>query len=385
MNIFGTSFNYEERLRKVRKLMGQLDLDCILVHKWTNQYYMSGVYQHLPWYPDCHSFPTEAPLILFKEAPPVFLCAYLTFNAVKEGEWVKDVRAFDRGSKLSVYEYIAQVLKEKGVEGGKIGIEQDCCTVSTFQKLQAVLPKAQFKHALDVFYFVRVIKEPEEIELIKEAVAIGEAGMKVAMDTAKVGVSEMEVQRAAELEMKRRGGVRELETMCQSGIRTANFRSFASVWKKIEQNDLVMADLGTVYKGYGCDITRTWVVGKPTAEQKKIANDLYKVHEKLLAFIKPGLKYYEVHDFARDEFTKLGYPADKLLSPCYTLSLHGIGVGPFHDPPDFEHREIVLEPGMVLSVQPAVRHEKFTIRFEDDALLTPKGLELISKFPRELI
>ena len=51
MNIFGTSFNYKERLVKVRKLMGERDMDAILVHLWPNQYYISGMYQHLPWYP----------------------------------------------------------------------------------------------------------------------------------------------------------------------------------------------------------------------------------------------------------------------------------------------------------------------------------------------
>jgi Xaa-Pro aminopeptidase len=67
------------------------------------------------------------------------------------------------------------------------------------------------------------------------------------------------------------------------------------------------------------------------------------------------------------------------------FSLHGLGLGPFHDPPDRELKDIVLESGMVLSVQPSVRQETFTIRFEDDAVLRPEGLELMTKFPRELI
>jgi len=58
----------------------------------------------------------------------------------------------------------------------------------------------------------------------------------------------MEVQRAAEMEMKRLGALREVETMCQSGPRTANYRAFASEWKKIEENELVMVDLGASIK-----------------------------------------------------------------------------------------------------------------------------------------
>ncbi len=391
MNIFGTTFDYQSRLDKVRRLMNERDIDCVLVHQWVNQYYLSGLYQHLPWYPVCHSFATEPPLIIFREAheEPIFLCCYGTFNGVKEGTWIRDVRAFDRESTLGALEYTGEVLKEKGMGEACIGIEEDCITASTLRGLERLLPKAQFKEASDVFKLVRLVKEPEEIKLIKEAVAIGDAALKVAMDVAKAGVPEMEVQRAAEIEMKRRGGLREVETMCQSGIRTANYRAFASEWKKIEKDELVVVDLGCVYKGYGCDLTRTWVVGQATDEQKKIANDLYKVYEKFLEFIKPGLKFYEVVEFARNEMTKAGYPANepgqKLTFPFQHFVVHGVGLGPFHDPPDGEHKEIVLEPGMVLSIQPSARHEAYTIRFEDNAIITAKGIEILNKLPKEMI
>jgi Xaa-Pro aminopeptidase len=126
-------------------------------------------------------------------------------------------------------------------------------------------------------------------------------------------------------------------------------------------------------------------VGTATEEQKRIAHDLYEIHEKILAFIKPGLKYHEAAGFARKELAAAGYPNNKLSFPCQQFSLHGLGLGPFHDPPDAEMKDMVLEPGMVLSIQPSVRQETYTIRFEDDAVLTPKGLELMTKLPKELI
>ncbi len=388
MNIFGTRFKYKARLEKVRKLMDEQDVDCLFIHNWVNQYYISGFYQHLPWYPVCHGSNQEVPVVVFRDraTEPIYLCSYQTSNAVKEGTWIKDVRIWHRGSSsLSVHEFIAQVLKEKGLEKGKIGLEEDCCTVSTFGNLQKALPKAQFKHGSKIFRLARLVKEPEEIKIIKEAVSIGESALKVAMKVAKPGVTEMEVQRAVEIEMKRLGGLREVETMCQSGRRTANYRAFAAEWKKIEKNDLVMVDLGCVYKGYGCDITRTWVVGTPNKQQKKIAQDLYQVHDRVLDIIKPGLKYHEVTDFAHKELVAAGYPGDERVYPCHLFSLHGLGLGPFHDPPDREFKDIVLEPGMVLSIQPSVRHKTFSIRFEDNAVLGLRGLELMTKFPRELI
>lgn len=84
--------------------------------------------------------------------------------------------------------------------------------------------------------------------------------------------------------MKRREAIREVETMFQLGIRTANFRCFASNWKRIEENDLCAIDIGCVYKGYGSDITKTWVVGKATPEMKKRTEKLYRLHVKILDF-----------------------------------------------------------------------------------------------------
>jgi Xaa-Pro aminopeptidase len=388
MNIFGTTFDYQARLTKIRKLMEEHKMDAIIVHLWPNQYYVSGMYQHLPWYPVEPVPPTEAPLIVFRDSKkdPVFLCLYLTSNGLKEGTWIKDVRVLDKEpyGKRSWYEYTAEVLKEKGVDGGTIGIEKDVCVISTFEKLQSVLPKAQFKAADEIFQTARIVKEPEEIALIKESVFVAEAGLKAGMETAKVGVLESEVQKAVEIEMKRRGAIREVETMVQSGIRTANHRAFGANWKKIEENDLVAIDVGCVYKGYGSDLTRTWVVGKPTDAQKKITDDIVRVREKVLALMKPGVMIGELYDLGRAELKKAGYIMERAAMPSNgkglgNVTIHGIGMGPMHDPPHVDDKHIALESGMTLAVTGGVRHATFTIRFEDDVVVVPGGIELINK------
>jgi Xaa-Pro aminopeptidase len=387
MNIFNTSFDYGSRLEKVRNLMDERNMDAILVHLWPNQYYISGMYQHMPWYPVENVVHTETPLVLFRDrnADPVFLITYLTGNGLKEGTWIEDVRFVDREpfGKLTWQEYTAEVLREKGVEAGRIGIEELVCTVSTFKKLQAALPKAQFVEADEVFQIARIIKEPEEVDLIKESVLIAQAGLIAGKETAAVGVPESEIQKAAEIEMKRRGAIREVETMCQSGIRTANHRAFGANWKKVEENDLVMIDIGCIYKGYGSDLTRTWVVGKPTDAQKKIADDIVKTHEKVIEFMQPGVTLGEIQNLGRNEMKKAGYITKKGALPsngeCLGgVTIHGLGLGPMHDPPHVEDLDLKLESGMTVAVSGGVRHEAFTIRFEDDVVVVPGGVEKLN-------
>ncbi|MBT5369490.1 MAG: hypothetical protein HOL05_15770, partial [Nitrospinaceae bacterium] len=134
MNIFGTKFDYESRVERLRKEMDKRDLDCMLVHLWPNQYYVSGFYHHLPWYPLSLDSSTESPLIIFRDPaePPIFLCGFLVYNAILEGSWLEDVRAFDKESNLGAMEYLAEVLAEKKVASGNIGLEDEICTISTF-------------------------------------------------------------------------------------------------------------------------------------------------------------------------------------------------------------------------------------------------------------
>ena len=221
--------------------------------------------------------------------------------------------------------------------------------------------------------------------MIRKSVEIAESAMRVAMDTAKPGVPEIVVQREVEIELRRLGAIREVETMCQSGIRTANYRAFASEWKKIGENELVMVDLGGIYKGYSSDITRTWAVGEATNEQKKIANDLYITHGKLMDFIKPGVKHSDVGQFAIDVMEDMGYASDNQTFPHWRFSFHGLGLGPFHDPPDNHHPDTVLEAGMAVTIQPGARHKEYTIRFEDDLIITPDGVANMMTIPIELI
>jgi Xaa-Pro aminopeptidase len=368
--------------------MTEEGIDAVLVHLWPNRYYFSGHYQHLPGYPVEVETHSEQPLIIFREEDkdPVYLAAYLTTNGVRiDGTWIEDVRIIDKEplGKMKWWDYIAEVLKEKGVPAdGTIGIEREVIVLNTFDKLQEGLPKAQFKAVDEIICRLRMVKDADEIALIKESVQIAEAAIEVGMETAKVGVLETEIIKAAEIEAKRRGGLRFVETMCESGIRTSLHRAWAANWKKVEENDLVMIDFGVVYKGYGSDLTRTWIVGKATDAQKKINDDLVRARQLTLDALKPGVTIAEILGAGNNYLKSAGYIAPGPPMPTNTtgqamVGMHGIGLGPMHDPP--RSRDQILESDMVVAVSGTVRYPDFTIRHEDNFVVTPGGYELINK------
>lgn len=388
MNVFGTDFNYEGRLDKVRKLMDEQGIDVTLIFQWPNQYYLSGMYQPAPWYPIHVSLHTETPFILFKDPqkPPVFFITYLTSNGVKEGTWVKDVRVPDKEpyGKKPWYDYIAELLKERGVDRGTVGIEEDGCVLSTYKRLQSALPMAQFKGIDKIVEAVRLIKEPEEIKIIRESVAIAEASIEAGMKASKVGVLESDVQKAVEIEAKRLGAIKEIESFVLSGARTGLHRAGSTNWKTIENNDLVTIDFGCIYKGYGSDLCRTFLVGEPSAFQRKITDDLNMIRKKMIKMMKPGVMIRQLFDFGYSEMQNAGYKTDETVWPSGdtgwgTISIHGIGVSPMHDPPRAVEKDIKLESGVTFSFSLKARFVDFTIRYEDDLLVIPGGVELLNQ------
>ncbi|QRZ16143.1 aminopeptidase P family protein (plasmid) [Paracoccus methylovorus] len=385
MNIFGTEFDYAKRLDTLRTVMEDQQLDAIIVHNWTNQYYYGGHYQHMPWYPLSHTHITEAPLLLFKDSDPVFMAAFITMNAIREGTWIKDVRVNDTGYASSPADGVAKVLAERGLSNGNIGYEETTCTAVTLKRLTEALPGATLKPAGDLLFIARSVKDEAEIALIRKAVEIGHSAIDVAIKAAQPGVTEMEVQFAMEIEMKRLGAMREVETMCQSGIRTANYRAFAAEWKEIEVGDLVTIDLGGLYHGYGFDIARTWCIGQPKDEYVKIAQDCYDTHDEFMRTLKAGMSFADIFDHIRAFMIDRGYPANKAKFPCQQFAIHGVGLGPFHDFPHPTHRETIIQPNMVLSFQPSVRTDTFSFRFENNILVKEDGLELLSTTPHKLI
>lgn len=388
MNIFSTKFDYARRLATLRQKMAEENVDVILVNLWVNQYYLSGMYQHLPWYPIEVAENTETPLIIFQDRnkEPIFLITYLTGNGTKEGSWVNDVRFVDRApyGKKHWTNYLADILKENGVDKGIVGIEKDVLVLSTFDRIKVALPKANFKPVDEIFQHMRIVKDADEIKLIKKSVTIAEAGLKAGMAVTKVGVLESEIQKACEIAMKHLGAIREVETMMQTGKRTANHRAFGSNWKKVAANDLAVIDIGCNYQGYGSDLTRTWCVGRPTELQKKATADAIKVRAEAVRMLKPGVVINEIQEAGRISFQNEGYQTEKTYLPSgktgwAIVTVHGIGLGPFHDPPHVFDRDITLAPSMTVAYTSGVRFANFTIRFEDNFVITPTGADLINQ------
>ncbi|MFC0189514.1 aminopeptidase P family protein [Fictibacillus aquaticus] len=232
---------------------------------------------------------------------------------------------------------------------------------------------------------LRVIKTEEEIEKIKEAIAITKDGIYNVLKNAKPGMMENQLEAHFDFTLKS-AGVKDFAfgTIAASG-KNATVLHYEHNNAKTNSGELVLLDLGAQKDYYNADISFTFPVdGTFTPRQKEIYNIVLKALKETTELIKPGLKYAELNEHARkvlaDELKNTGLiQDDSEVSKYYYHSVgHFLGLDT-HDVGSYKDR--VLEPGMVLTIEPGlyIEEESIGIRLEDDILVTAEGYENLSK------
>ncbi|HUG63458.1 MAG TPA: Xaa-Pro peptidase family protein [Methylomirabilota bacterium] len=227
---------------------------------------------------------------------------------------------------------------------------------------------------------LRRFKEPGELDLIRHAARIVEAGMGAARSVLRPGIRESQVEDAASAAMRDLGQDGWLfKAKIESGWRSAWPSVYASD-KEIAAGDLVLIDLGPTYRGYYGDLTRTFVLGEPSPDQRRLLETVLHAQAAAIAAVRPGATGRQVDAAARDVLTAAGYGDRFLHHTGHTLGLAGDGspsVAPDGDLPLLAGECITIEPGAYLP-------DLGGCRIEDEILVTPDGPELLTNFPRRL-
>ena len=166
-----------------------------------------------------------------------------------------------------------------------------------------------------------------------------------------------------------------------SGVRSSLPHGRASD-KKIEAGDLVTFDFGALYPGYCSDLTRTVMVGEPTAKQREIYEIVLEAQLRGVAACKPGLTDKELDEVCRGYIREKGY-GDNFGHGT------GHGVGRFiHEKPSvgLKGNGTVLQPGMVVTIEPGIYLPGWGgVRIEDMLLVTENGSRRLSQSPKDLL
>ncbi len=228
---------------------------------------------------------------------------------------------------------------------------------------------------------LRMVKDEEELNWLRNAERIGVEAFESILPLLKVGTSETDIAAELEYQMRKRGSCgTSFETIVVSGSKSSMPHGRAGQ-KQIENGDFVTLDFGCRFNGYCSDMTRTVVVGKAGAEQKKIYETVLKAQLAGLDTIRAGILGSEVDFAARKVIDDAGY------GKYFGHSLgHGVGLM-IHELPNLSPAsKICLKSGMVVTCEPGIYIPGFGgVRIEDMVCVTENGVENLTKLKKDLL
>ncbi|MEW6081960.1 MAG: Xaa-Pro peptidase family protein [Bacillota bacterium] len=260
----------------------------------------------------------------------------------------------------------------------EVGVDLESAGASQVEMLGAILGSARLVPVDRDLLAMRAIKDPQEVERLREAARIADAGMEAGVREARRGARERDISLRAKFAMEVEGAEgTSFEPFAMSGPNSWKPRRY-STHRILEDGDLVIFDVGGIYQGYCSDITRTLYVGELEGEKKDLFDLALSAQQAAVASIKPGVVAGDVDRVARTIIADAGYGR---FFPH--LTGHGVGLD-IHEMPILDQgSQTVLQPGMVVTVEPGVYMPGLGgARVEDMVLVTGSGFEVLTRAPR---
>lgn len=250
-----------------------------------------------------------------------------------------------------------------------------------FQRLLEAGSRWQWRPTLDLVETLRERKDEGELALIEAANGVASRALDRLMPQVSVGMNELEIAGALEKALRDAGSEGfPFPSIVASGPRSALPHARSSD-RRIEAGDFLLLDFGAEYRGYCSDVTRTFVVGRASDEQREIHEIVRVANETAARRVRAGMTGRDADAIARDYIEQRGFGEQ------FGHSLgHGLGLEVHEAPRLAKTADGVLAEGAVVTIEPGIYRPGWGgVRIEDDVFLGPDGPRILTKFTRELI
>ena len=261
-----------------------------------------------------------------------------------------------------------------------------------------------------IIHEMRVLKSPEEMEIMQTAADIAAEAHCEAMKTVRPGMQEYEVEALIEQVFRRRGAAGPAYTSIIGGGPNATVLHYINNDGQLRDGELLLIDAGAEYKGYASDITRTFPInGRYTTPQREIYELVLKAQMSCVEMVRPGVTHDQLKQHSIEVLTEgllelgllEGKTEELIKEKKYEkFYMHGLGhmlgidvhdVGRYY----FGSESRALEPGVVMTVEPGIyiapdsegvpdKYRGIGVRIEDDVLCTSNGPKVLTtKVPKQ--
>ena len=306
---------------------------------------------------------------------------YLLSDSRYESQLQTEVSGLEieiRDAKTTLVELTRQIVESLKVKA--ISYESDSVTKSYFDRLESTLQGVELVATSGLVEQLRAVKDKFEIAAIRKSIDVNQRAFNVIRAQMTGEQTERTIAHNLEHQMRAFGAKGcAFDAIVGVGPRAALPHGRPSE-KRIEESPIVLIDWGAEVDLYLSDITRVLVTGKITPRFAKIYNVVLKAQLAAIKKIRPGAKLQSIDKTARRIIESAGF------GKYFGHSLgHSFGLEIHEKPSLAPTAEGILEPGMVVTVEPGIYIPDFAgVRIEDDILVTPDGFEVLSDLPKEL-
>jgi Xaa-Pro dipeptidase len=355
------------RIEKARRLMAERKVDALMLTGGTSLVYFSGMRWGL----------SER---LFAMVLPVKGDAFYVCPAFEEERAREQIATGPLGGSADVrtweehddpYLRVAQGLRDRGIASGSLGIEETVRFVFSDGVAKAA-PSVKLTTGTPISAGCRITKDAHELALMRLASQVTLKAYEAAWKALKDGMTQDDFASLVAL------AHRQLGFEGGAGVQVGQYSALphGSITPQVvREGSILLIDGGCSVEGYQSDISRTFVLGKPTDKMKQVFDIEYAAQTAALKAAKPGVPCEAVDAAARKVIVDAGY------GPDYKYFTHRVGHGMGMDGHEWPYlvkgNTLPLAPGMTFSDEPGIYIAgEFGVRLEDDMIITENGAEL---------
>lgn len=371
-----------ERLDKLRVGMAERGIDAFLSLKLVNTYYLSGFTSLDTARPTTYTRPIA---VVVDGDGSCLIVPVLDEEAAGESSEISDVRCYAGSPAMrAARELVFERLREVGAT--RVGVEQDTLTAEWIGFFREHAPEIELVFAGDLVARQRMIKDAQEVELIRRAGAMSDAAIRAAITASRPGVAEVVAETSGVVALREaaaagdEGTIVDAIPMLLAGPRSSMPHEFTT-GRPIGAGEVMWHCWLVSYRGYWAENIRTAVAAPDSAP----FDEAYGVlHESLLAGqarATVGSTAHDVYHAVMDVLHGAKLPGSVILN----RSGHGMGLE-YHEPPFIEDGDdTALEPGMVITVEPGIWFPGTGgLALSNTLLVTENGPELLTTTPEHL-
>lgn len=379
------------RIARLKTAMEKNGIDVLVSFKPEHTFYMSG------FNPILYSHPVL--MILPASGAPTLLVHALRDAHGRDEGFVDDIRAYGVWSTTKTMgpkwqDALVEILAEKGLSDARIGLEAESTPIALWQTVTELLPNAAIVDSSKLIDRCRIIKDPDEIAHARIAADLADRGMDAAIAALADGGTERDAHNASLFAMNTHwakhlpdsvevadfgglegGMINGLATWVLSGRRM--FRNCDnSTTRKPETGEFCAIFIWAVANGIHAENERTVAIGKASDAHKRALDTILTIRDEIAPVMKPGTPLAELYHITKRGLTEAGYTRN-----IPGRIGHTIGIGAHEHFSLDGTTDVILEPGMMFTLEPNLRipDQGISTQISDTILITETGHEFLTR------